>query len=187
MPLVYLDSSIALRTILAVPGRDAVRAWLGSADLTIVSSRLMRTEVLRVLRREGIAPSAATPLLDRVGLIDLSRETHAVAESIERHVRTLDALHLATAVLLGSAVVATHDARMAEVAGNLGLSTLDPAAGDADGRPVARLVPIRADILGELEDRGELRPARYDWDDFPSPDPSDVTTDEILADLRREW
>lgn len=55
------------------------------------------------------------------------------------------------------------------------------------GRPVARLVPIRADILGELEDRGELRPARCDWDDFPSPDPSDVTTDEILADLRREW
>ena len=39
-----------------------------------VSSRLLRTEVVRVLRREGIPASQAAPLLDRVGLLDITRE-----------------------------------------------------------------------------------------------------------------
>jgi len=52
-----------------------------------------------VLRRDERALSEAKPLLSCLGLFDISRETHAVAESIERHVKTLDALHLATALL----------------------------------------------------------------------------------------
>lgn len=47
----------------------------------------------------------------------VARETHTVAESIERHVKTLDALHLATALLVGEPVtVASHDIAMKEVA-----------------------------------------------------------------------
>ena len=126
---IYLDSSVALRTILDVPGRTRLQAWLESAGATIVASRLLRTEMIRVLRRDGRPVADAAPLLDRVGLIDITRETHAVAESIERHVRTLDALHLATALLIGDAVtVATHDAKMAEVAEHLGLTVTDPVA-----------------------------------------------------------
>lgn len=62
-------------------------------------------------------------------MFDITRETHAVAESIERHVRTLDALHLATALLIGESVtVATHDVNMKAVAEHLGLDTVDPVA-----------------------------------------------------------
>ena len=94
-----------------------------------MSSRLLRTEVVRVMRRDGRALSDATPLLDRVGLFDITRETHAVAQAIERHLRALDALHLATALLIGESVtVATHDAAMKAVAEHLGLSTVDPVA-----------------------------------------------------------
>lgn len=90
---------------------------------TIVSSRLLRTEVIRVLRHDRRQPSDAAPLLDRIGMLEISRETHTVAESIERHVRTLDALHLATALLIGDPVtVATHDATMRSVAGHLGFA-----------------------------------------------------------------
>lgn len=65
--------------------------------------------------------------LERVGLLDITRETHAVAESIERHVKTLDALHLATALVMRAPVtLATHDATMSTVAGHLGLPTVDP-------------------------------------------------------------
>ena len=125
-PLVYLDSSVALRTILDVPERERLQAWMQGAG-TIVSSRLLRTEVIRVLRRDDRPLTDGTPLLDRVGMLEISRETHSIAESIERHVKTLDALHLATALLIGEQVtVATHDQTMKTVAGHLSLNVTDP-------------------------------------------------------------
>lgn len=127
--LVYLDSSVALRTILDVPDRERLQRWMDTPGSLYVSSRLLRTEVVRVLRREGRTPADGAALLDRVGLLNISAEAHVVAESIERHVRTLDALHLATVLLVGEPItVATHDTTMAAVAQHLGLSTIDPVA-----------------------------------------------------------
>ena len=127
MGVVYLDSSVALRTILDVPERERLQAWLDAPGDVHVSSRLLRTEIVRVLRREGRPVSEGVPLLDRIGLVDITRETHTVAESIERHVKTLDALHLATAMLIGEPVtVATHDSGMKAAAEHLGLSVTDP-------------------------------------------------------------
>ncbi|GAA4701276.1 MULTISPECIES: type II toxin-antitoxin system VapC family toxin [Kocuria] len=127
MSIVYLDSSVALRTILDVPERVRLQKWLDSPHTNFVSSRLLRTEVARVLRRDERPLSEAEPLLSRVGLFDISRETYAVAESIERHVKALDALHLATALLIGESVtVASHDANMKAVAEHLGLTAVDP-------------------------------------------------------------
>lgn len=125
--IVYLDSSVALRTILDVPERSNLQEWMQAPGTTYVSSRLLRTEVVRVLRRDGRPLSDAAPLLDRVGMLDITRETHSVAESIERHIKTLDALHLATALLVGEPVtVATHDSTMKTVAVHLGLLVTDP-------------------------------------------------------------
>ena len=125
--LVYLDSSVALRAILDVPERRRVQAWMETHRARLVSSRLLRTDVIRVQRREARPLADAAPLLDRVGLLDITRETHSVAESIERHLTTLDALHLATALLVGEPVtVATHDATMKVVAEHLGLLVTDP-------------------------------------------------------------
>ena len=127
--VVYLDASVALRTILDVPERSWLQRWMHSPETSFVSSRLLRTEVIRVLRRDDRPLSDGAPLLDRVGLLDIGRDTHAVAESIERHVKTLDALHLATALLIGEPVtVATHDATMREVAQHVGLRVTDPVA-----------------------------------------------------------
>ncbi|MFP5068813.1 PIN domain-containing protein [Pseudonocardia nantongensis] len=125
--LVYLDSSVALRTILDVPERERLQSWMQATGTTFVSSRLLRTEVIRVLRRDDRPLVDGAPLLDRVGMLDISRGTHTVAESIERHVTTLDALHLATALLIGEPVtVATHDSVMKVVAEHLGLLVTDP-------------------------------------------------------------
>ncbi|MFT4297242.1 MAG: type II toxin-antitoxin system VapC family toxin [Micropruina sp.] len=127
--LIYLDSSVALRTILDVPERGRLQSWMQETGATFVSSRLLRTEVVRVLRRDGRPVSDGAPLLDRVGMLEITRETHTVAESIERHIKTLDALHLATALLIGGSVtVATHDETMASVAEHLGLLVTDPVA-----------------------------------------------------------
>ena len=83
--------------------------------------------MIRVLRRDDRPPTDGAPLLDRVGLIDIGRETLSVAESFERHIKTLDALHLATALLIGQPVTGTtHDVAMKSVAEHLGLTTIDP-------------------------------------------------------------
>lgn len=127
MSIVYLDSSVALRTILDVPERVRLQTWMDTEGTDFVSSRLLRTEVVRVLRRDARPIADATPMLSRVGLFDITRETHTVAESIERHIKTLDALHLATALLIGESVtIASHDRQMKDVAARLGLSTIDP-------------------------------------------------------------
>ena len=127
--IVYLDSSVALRTILDVPERQHLQSWMQTPETSFVSSRLLRTEVIRVLRREDRSLNDAAPLLDRIGMLETTRETHTVAESIGRHIKTLDALHLATALLIGAPVtVASHDATMKAVAENLGLSVTDPVA-----------------------------------------------------------
>lgn len=125
--LIYLDSSVALRTILDVPERERLQAWMGRPRTTFLSSRLLRTEVIRILRRDDRPLSDGAPLLDRVGMLDITRETHRVAESIERQIKTLDALHLAAALLVGDLVtVATHDSTMKTVAVHLGLQVIDP-------------------------------------------------------------
>ncbi|MHB1234376.1 MAG: type II toxin-antitoxin system VapC family toxin [Microbacteriaceae bacterium] len=125
--IVYLDSSVALRMILDVPERERLLSWMQTPETTYVSSRLLRTEVIRVLRRDGRPLADGTPLLDRIGMLEITRETHTVAESIERHVKTLDALHLATALLIGAPVtVASHDTTLKAVAEHLGLSVTDP-------------------------------------------------------------
>lgn len=127
MGIVYLDSSVALRTILDVPERVRLQTWMQTPETIHVSSRLLRTEIVRVLRRDSRPLTDATPLLDRVGMLDITRETHTIAESIERHVKTLDALHLATALLIGERVtVASHDTAMKTVAEHLGFRVIDP-------------------------------------------------------------
>ena len=125
--IVYLDTSVALYAILRNPERERVRSWLQTSGMTVVSSRLLRTEVIRTLRRENRPLTDGAPLFDRVGMLATTRESYTVAESIERHVKTLDALHLATALLIGEPVtVATHDQTMQSVAGHLGLPVTDP-------------------------------------------------------------
>lgn len=125
--IIYLDSSVALRTILDVPERSRLQEWTQAPDAEYVSSRLLGTEVIRVLRREGLPLGMSKPLLDRVGTLAITPETFTVAEAIEPHIKTLDALHVATALLVGEPVtIASHDTTMKSVAAHVGLSVVDP-------------------------------------------------------------
>ncbi len=125
----YLDASVALHATL--PGGDCrARDWLDAAWLAgdeVYSSTLLHLELTRVLRRERLPSTLARPVLDRINLVSIDDGVLRFAAAIEPHVKSLDAIHLATCSLLGSgAGVATHDASMAEVAVLLGLDTFDP-------------------------------------------------------------
>ncbi|WP_278261791.1 type II toxin-antitoxin system VapC family toxin [Nocardia sp. AG03] len=126
----YLDSSVAIRIILghSIDAAEWFDTTTADRDSRIVSSRLLRTEITRVLRREGL------PALDRgliTDYIDTIPVDHAVlneAEAIISHIKTLDAIHLASALRSGleDLTVVTHDKTMATVAGDLGFKVYDP-------------------------------------------------------------
>lgn len=80
-----------------------------------------------MLRRDERSPLEGASLLDRLGLLDITHESHTVAKSIERHIKTLGVLHLVTALLIGERVtIATHDTAMKSVGQQLGLLVTDP-------------------------------------------------------------
>lgn len=128
MTAFYLDTSVAVH---ALRGTPPAEAWFdrttSEPETAIISSRVLQTELTRVLRRARLPVSDRAHVLRHVGLVAVTESVLSAAESISEHVRTLDAIHLATAVLVGGdTVVVTHDATMSRVATHLGLTSLDP-------------------------------------------------------------
>jgi predicted nucleic acid-binding protein len=124
----YLDTSIAVH---ALQGTPAAERWFDTvtADLEseIVSSRILQTELTRFLRRVGAAVSDRDLILRHLGLVPVSESVLSAAEAVGDHVKTLDAIHVAQAVALGSrTVVVSHDVNVLRVAGLLGLAAHDP-------------------------------------------------------------
>ena len=126
----YLDSSVAVHIML---GHSASAAqWFDSTtgrdDDRVVSSRILRTEITRVLRREGLPVADRDQILDYIDTIPFDHAVLQHAEAIIPHIRTLDAVHLASALRSGldDLVIATHDETMKSVAMALGFRIADP-------------------------------------------------------------
>ncbi len=130
---VYVDSSVILRLVLGepdpLPGLDQMEG---------VTSALSEVECLRVLDRlrlRGALPeselltrrAAVFDLLDRLETVELTRSVLSrAAQPLPAPLRTLDALHLSTALLIaeldeGPVRFATHDAALARTATACGL------------------------------------------------------------------
>ena len=124
----YLDTSVAVH---ALRGTPQAESWFddvaASGEDTLVSSRLLQTELTRVLRRDALPVQHREDLLQSVAQTPVTEAILTAAESIADHVKTLDAIHLATAMAFGSdTVVVTHDDNVARVGLLLGLRCFDP-------------------------------------------------------------
>jgi predicted nucleic acid-binding protein len=129
--LIYLDSSALVKLVVTEPGSDALMAML-DAWPDRVSSALVLTEVPRALRRAGFGRSErrrADEIISRVALIDLDKPILSVAASVDPPaLRTLDAIHLATAMALGEDLsgLVTYDARLSAAARRANLAVFAP-------------------------------------------------------------
>ncbi|MEB3069226.1 hypothetical protein [[Mycobacterium] vasticus] len=66
-------------------------------------------------------------MLDYIGQLPISDALLAQAEAIGPHIKTLNAIHLASVIRSGlDATIVSHDATMLSVAGELGYATHDP-------------------------------------------------------------
>lgn len=129
MTTFYLDTSVALRALLghspsAAKWIDQVTAEDGHL---LVSSRMLRTELTRVLRREGLPVNRRDEVLDVLSLVPITEGVLAAAEAIQPHVKTLDAIHLGSVIAAGlDATIVSHDATIIATATSLGYPTFDP-------------------------------------------------------------
>jgi predicted nucleic acid-binding protein len=133
MSLTYLDTSAIAKLVISEAESDALASWLdGRADDVLCTSVVGKVELLRAARRHGPAAVAATTtVIAEIALVPLDAPVLELAASIEPDgLRTLVALHVASAVSLGSGVahVVTYDARMVQGVRAVGLSPASPGA-----------------------------------------------------------
>jgi predicted nucleic acid-binding protein len=127
--LLYLDPSALVKLVVAEPESPALRELLTSWPER-VSSVIAGVEVVRASRRVGeTAARRANDVVAGVALVELDGEVLELAAVLEPvTLRTLDAIHLATALSLGGDLGAfcAYDARLLEVASSAGLEVLTP-------------------------------------------------------------
>lgn len=124
--MIYVDTSIVLAQLLAEDRRPDPALWSES----LVSSRLLEYEVWTTLHRLRLGTShgeAARAVLARLAFVELGPEALARAlEPFPKPLRTLDALHLASADFLrknGQQIaVASFDDRLLAAAQALGFA-----------------------------------------------------------------
>lgn len=128
---VYLDSSAFVKLFVAEPGSASLTAYLGSRPHR-VSAMLLRTEALRAALRARLSPQRVTLVLALLDGIDLIPQDAALSDEAGRlrppELRSLDAIHLATARSLGARLSAfvTYDDRQVAAALWYGMPVASP-------------------------------------------------------------
>ncbi len=127
--LSYVDASALVKLVVLEPGSDAMLRWYVESQ-SVVTSRIGVVETSRAAKRQEHDPQRLRRVLDSVTVIECDAVIGDRAASLMPWaVRMLDAIHVATALELGSALDAfvTYDERLAEAARGAGLPVVAPA------------------------------------------------------------
>jgi predicted nucleic acid-binding protein len=129
--MIYLDTSAALKLVIPEAETPALEMWIAErAGVPRVSSRLLRIEMLRSIARNAPGRvSRANVILSSIAALSID-DIAPTAEVIgDRTLRSLDAIHLATAHELRTELTAfvCYDKRLSDSARMLGLPVEAPA------------------------------------------------------------
>lgn len=138
---IYVDSSALLKRVVTEPDSDALVAVLRRHEAeqdALVSSALAWIEVSRSLRARWADEADQSAVADAIDIalsgIDeypINAEVVSLARRMGPAVlQSLDAIHLATSVLVDADVVVTFDARLAAACSENGLAVRAPTAAD---------------------------------------------------------
>jgi uncharacterized protein len=129
--VIYLDSAAIVKLVHAEAESQALRTWLDErAEIGWISSVLAEIESSRALARH--VPQAVPRLhlvLDLIDLVELDAGIRILAQTVRpAAVRSLDAIHLATALRLQPLTsFVTYGKRLADAARTAGLMVDAPA------------------------------------------------------------
>jgi len=129
--LIYADTSALAKLITVEQETPVLRAWIGERPAeTVATSTVGAVELRRLGARLGAATAAAAgQLLRRIDHLELVGATFDLASALSpTTLRTLDALHVATAARSRSVTAfVTYDHRMVEAASLVGLPVVSPS------------------------------------------------------------
>lgn len=126
----YADTSALVKLVVVEVESSALRDWIAFEKVELATSDLARTELVRAVRRA--APTAVTQGRDLLTRLMLVHATPAIFDEAARleplELRSLDAVHLATALSLGDDLesVVTYDDRLAAAALRNGIPVVAP-------------------------------------------------------------
>ena len=141
--MIYIDAAALVKMIREEAETASLIAWLNEhPDDQLVASVLVEVEVPRALRRDQpqVLGAVATTL-GRLVRFDLDAAVRATAAAyVDPQLRSLDAIHLATAdhlVASGKAMTAfvTYDKRLGAAAADAGHNVVAPGSGNVRTRP----------------------------------------------------
>lgn len=127
----YLESSAAIKLFRDEPETEALTAWIRNmnASESLISSDIMRVELLGNLSSKPELLAQGHVLLREVTLVPVRKAVLDQAVlSMGFGLRTLDAIHHATAVRMASdlAGVLCYDKRLSTALQNFGLRVISP-------------------------------------------------------------
>lgn len=129
MTVAYVDASALTKLVLDEPDSGAMRRWYVEHE-RVVCSRIGIVETRRAAGRSEHDPAHLDLVLSSLEVIELDAGIARRAASIgPAALRTLDAIHLATAMILEAELDAlvTYDDRLADAARAIGLPVVRPA------------------------------------------------------------
>jgi len=127
--LSYVDSSALTKLVVAEAESAGMMRWVIESE-RLASSRLGVIETRRAAARRGHDASQLERVLRSFTVLEIDAVVAAAAATVRpASLRTLDAIHLATALGLGDELEAfvTYDERLAAAARALGLPVVSPA------------------------------------------------------------
>ena len=136
MSSLYLDSSALVKLARHEKASEALGLWLAeqtpsTEDVSLVSSALCLTEVMRTARKwGGEVPELAQELLATLTVLPVSQVVLRYAAIVPpTSLRSLDAIHLASAMSLGSSLSAfiSYDNQLQDAARDVGLPVVAPS------------------------------------------------------------
>jgi hypothetical protein len=130
--LIYYDSSALLKLVQHEPESDDFRRWYKERQFApAVSSSLACVEVVRAVRDDGEqATERARAVLAGLDLMPMTFDLLTEAGELAQPLRSLDAIHLASAMRLRADLQAfvAYDKRLLHAAEQAGLPIASPGA-----------------------------------------------------------
>lgn len=122
--MIYLDSSALVTIVVQRQHATALKRFLARhSKVPTGTSTIGMIETVRTCDRLGNYPNLMARLANDHTELKVTQAVRDAAANVHGAVRSLDAIHLASAERLGAGLVAlvTYDKRMAEAAHNAGL------------------------------------------------------------------
>lgn len=127
--MLYLDSSATVKLLVDEPESQSLSGFLEDSSGSLTTSRVGIIELLRVASRIGAEPGRSAALAATLVVVELDEAVERIALDLDSRLRTLDAIHLASALISRSKLDAfvCYDQRLAGAATHEGLTVVAPA------------------------------------------------------------